>query len=57
SGSGQPVSHAGARYTVSTTTDGKVLKKIKQVKAGDIMTTRLEDGWLESEVKSVTPGT
>ncbi|MEA7609381.1 hypothetical protein ONJ23_23665, partial [Salmonella enterica subsp. enterica serovar Virginia] len=23
----------------------------------DIMTTRLEDGWLESEVKSVTPGT
>ncbi|MEG3385631.1 exodeoxyribonuclease VII large subunit, partial [Salmonella enterica] len=44
-------------YTVSTTTDGKVLKKIKQVNAGDIMTTRLEDGWLESEVKSVTPGT
>ncbi|WP_254866704.1 hypothetical protein, partial [Salmonella enterica] len=41
----------------STTTDGKVLKKIKQVKAGDIMTTRLEDGWLESEVKSVTSGT
>ncbi|WP_249896623.1 hypothetical protein, partial [Salmonella enterica] len=24
---------------------------------GDIMTTRLEDGWLESEVKSVTSGT
>ncbi|MGS9092472.1 exodeoxyribonuclease VII large subunit, partial [Salmonella enterica subsp. enterica serovar Infantis] len=42
---------------VSTTTNGKVLKKITQVKAGDIMTTRLEDGWHESEVKSVTPGT
>ncbi|CQC55507.1 exodeoxyribonuclease VII large subunit [Salmonella enterica subsp. enterica serovar Typhimurium str. DT104] len=52
-----PLATLARGYTVSTTTDGKVLKKIKQVKAGDIMTTRLEDGWLESEVKSVTPGT
>ncbi|EEJ8657956.1 exodeoxyribonuclease VII large subunit [Salmonella enterica subsp. enterica] len=52
-----PLATLARGYTVSTITDGKVLKKIKQVKAGDIMTTRLEDGWLESEVKSVTPGT
>ncbi|WP_303394048.1 exodeoxyribonuclease VII large subunit, partial [Salmonella enterica] len=52
-----PLATLARGYTVSTTTDGKVLKKIKQVNAGDIMTTRLEDGWLESEVKSVTPGT
>ncbi|ECI6581504.1 exodeoxyribonuclease VII large subunit, partial [Salmonella enterica subsp. enterica serovar Saintpaul] len=52
-----PLATLARGYTVSTTTNGKVLKKIKQVKAGDIMTTRLEDGWLESEVKSVTPGT
>lgn len=52
-----PLATLARGYTVSTTTNGKVLKKIKQVKAGDIMTTKLEDGWLESEVKSVTPGT
>ncbi|EBU1173207.1 exodeoxyribonuclease VII large subunit, partial [Salmonella enterica] len=52
-----PLATLARGYTVSTTTNGKVLKKIKQVNAGDIMTTRLEDGWLESEVKSVTPGT
>lgn len=50
-----PLATLARGYTVSTT-NGKVLKKIKQVKAGDIITTRLEDGWLESEVNSITPG-
>jgi exodeoxyribonuclease VII large subunit len=32
-----------------------VLKQTKQVKAGDVLTTRLADGWVESEVKGITP--
>jgi len=40
---------------VTTANDGKVLKQTKQVKAGDVLTTRLSDGWVESEVKGVTP--
>ena len=50
-----PLSTLARGYSVSTATDGKVLKKVTQVKAGDVMTTRLEDGWVESEVKSITP--
>ena len=42
-------------YSVTTATDGKVLKQTKQVKAGDVLTTRLSDGWVESEVKGVMP--
>ena len=50
-----PLSTLARGYSVSTATDGKVLKKVTQVKAGDVMTTRLEDGWVESEIKSITP--
>ena len=50
-----PLSTLARGYSISTATDGKVLKKVTQVKAGDVMTTRLEDGWVESEVKSITP--
>ena len=50
-----PLSTLARGYSVSTASDGKVLKKVKQVKAGDVMTTRLEDGWVESEVKGITP--
>lgn len=28
---------------------------MKQVKAGEMLTTRLEDGWIESEVKNIQP--
>ena len=42
-------------YSVTTATDGNVLKKVKQVKAGEMLTTRLEDGWIESEVKNIQP--
>lgn len=40
---------------MTTATDGKVLKQTKQVKAGDVLTTRLSDGWVESEVKEIKP--
>ncbi|MFO4115854.1 exodeoxyribonuclease VII large subunit [Enterobacter kobei] len=50
-----PLSTLARGYSVTTATDGKVLKQTKQVKAGDVMTTRLSDGWVESEVKSIKP--
>lgn len=40
---------------MTTATDGKVLKQTKQVNTGDVLTTRLSDGWVESEVKSIKP--
>ena len=48
-----PLSTLARGYSVSTATDGKILKKVNQVKAGDVMTTRLADGWVESEVSAV----
>lgn len=50
-----PLSTLARGYSVTTASDGKVLKQTKQVKAGDVLTTRLSDGWVESEVKGVTP--
>ncbi|MNN62717.1 Exodeoxyribonuclease 7 large subunit [compost metagenome] len=50
-----PLATLARGYSVSTATGGGVLKKVKQVKAGDLITTRLEDGWVESEVTTVTP--
>ena len=49
-----PLSTLARGYSVTTATDGNVLKQTKQVKAGDVLTTRLMDGWVESEVKGVT---
>lgn len=49
-----PLSTLARGYSVTTATDGSVLKQTKQVKAGDLLTTRLADGWVESEVKGVT---
>lgn len=49
-----PLSTLARGYSVTTVTDGKVLKKVKQVKTGDVMTTRLEDGWVKSAVKGIT---
>lgn len=50
-----PLSTLARGYSVTTAADGKVLKQAKQVKTGDMLTTRLADGWVESEVKSVQP--
>lgn len=49
-----PLSTLARGYSVTTATDGKVLKQTKQVKTGDVLTTRLSDGWVVSEVKGVT---
>lgn len=50
-----PLSTLARGYSVTTATDGKVLKQTKQVNTGDVLTTRLSDGWVESEVKSIKP--
>lgn len=50
-----PLSTLARGYSVTTATDGNVLKQTKQVKAGDVLTTRLSDGWVESEVKEIKP--
>jgi len=50
-----PLSTLARGYSVTTATDGNVLKQAKQVNVGDVLTTRLSDGWVESEVKGVTP--
>ncbi|HDZ8009979.1 TPA: exodeoxyribonuclease VII large subunit [Citrobacter amalonaticus] len=50
-----PLSTLARGYSVSTANDGQVLKKVKQVKTGDVMTTRLEDGWVESQVTDIKP--
>ena len=49
-----PLSTLARGYSVTTATDGNVLKQAKQVNVGDVLTTRLSDGWVESEVKGVT---
>ncbi|CDH24441.1 exodeoxyribonuclease VII large subunit [Xenorhabdus bovienii] len=40
-------------YSISETSDGTLLKKTKQVKVGDTLNTRLQDGWVKSQVIQV----
>ena len=49
-----PLATLARGYSVTTTIDGAVLKKTKQARPGDLLTTRLNDGWVESEKKPVT---
>lgn len=50
-----PLATLARGYSVTSASDGKVLKQTKQVREGDVLTTRLNDGWVESEVKNITP--
>ena len=49
-----PLATLARGYSVTTAKEGEVLKQTKQVTAGDVLTTRLSDGWVESEVRAVT---
>lgn len=40
-------------YSISETSDGTLLKKTKQVEVGDTLNTRLQDGWVKSQVIQV----
>lgn len=50
-----PLATLARGYSVTTAADGKVLKQTAQVHTGDSLTTRLADGWVESQVTRVTP--
>jgi len=49
-----PLATLARGYSVTTSPAGEVLKKTTQVKTGDRLTTRLNDGWVESEVTHIT---
>ncbi|MDC9623940.1 exodeoxyribonuclease VII large subunit [Xenorhabdus sp. XENO-7] len=40
-------------YSISETSDGTLLKETKQVEVGDTLNTRLQDGWVKSQVVQV----
>lgn len=50
-----PLKTLARGFSVTTDTRGALVKQARQVKAGDILSTRLEDGRVESRVLSVTP--
>ncbi|MCC3719087.1 exodeoxyribonuclease VII large subunit [Rouxiella badensis] len=49
-----PLATLARGYSVTTTPQGELLKHTAQTAPGAMLKTRLEDGWIESEVKSVT---
>ena len=50
-----PLATLARGFSVTTAADGQVVKKTKQLNPGDTLKTRLDDGWVESEVTAVTP--
>lgn len=48
-----PLATLARGFSISETTDGAVLKKTSQVKLGQHLKTRLNDGWVESQVTSI----
>ncbi|MGJ0638675.1 exodeoxyribonuclease VII large subunit [Xenorhabdus bovienii] len=40
-------------YSISETSEGHLLTQVKQVKVGDTLNTRLQDGWVKSQVVQV----
>ncbi|GAA3596621.1 exodeoxyribonuclease VII large subunit [Gibbsiella greigii] len=49
-----PLATLARGYSVTQTPAGTLLKTTKQAQVGELLTTRLQDGWVESEVKSIT---
>ncbi|MTD28555.1 exodeoxyribonuclease VII large subunit [Erwinia sorbitola] len=50
-----PLATLARGFSVTTAADGQVVKKTKQLHPGDTLKTRLDDGWVESEVTVITP--
>lgn len=48
-----PLATLARGYSVTTTSDGKVMKQTVQVTKGDKLKTRLQDGWVESQVTEI----
>ncbi|HFQ2069563.1 TPA: exodeoxyribonuclease VII large subunit [Providencia stuartii] len=49
-----PLATLARGFSISETSDSAVLKKTSQVKLGQKLKTRLNDGWVESEVTDIT---
>ncbi|WP_034916362.1 MULTISPECIES: exodeoxyribonuclease VII large subunit [Erwinia] len=50
-----PLATLARGFSVTTSAQGEVIKKITQLHPGDRLKTRLDDGWVESDVTTVTP--
>ncbi|MFE8147113.1 exodeoxyribonuclease VII large subunit [Brenneria goodwinii] len=50
-----PLATLARGYNVTTTPDGRVLKNIAQAAPGETLKTRLQDGWVESQVTALIP--
>jgi exodeoxyribonuclease VII large subunit len=50
-----PLATLARGFSVTTAADGQVVKKSRQLTPGDMLKTRLDDGWVESEVTAITP--
>ncbi|AOR62051.1 exodeoxyribonuclease VII large subunit [Pectobacterium wasabiae] len=50
-----PLATLARGYNVTTAPDGKVLKNVAQIIPGETLKTRLQDGWVESQVTTLVP--
>ncbi|QKJ88212.1 exodeoxyribonuclease VII large subunit [Paramixta manurensis] len=50
-----PLATLARGFSVTTAVDGSVVKQTRQLHTGDTLKTRLDDGWVESEVTKVLP--
>lgn len=50
-----PLKTLARGFSVTTDAAGTLIRQTEQVKTGDTLTTRLTDGWVDSQVISVTP--
>lgn len=50
-----PLATLARGYSVTRNGQGEVVRKLSQVQQGEVLNTRLSDGWLHSQLKAVTP--
>ena len=50
-----PLATLARGFSVTTDTQGQLVKKTQQLHKGDLLRTRLDDGWVESQVTAVEP--
>jgi len=50
-----PLATLARGFSVTTDTQGQVIKHTQQLHTGDLLRTRLDDGWVESQVTALEP--
>lgn len=53
--SASPLATLARGFSVTTSSNGDVIKNTRQLQRGDTLRTRLNDGWVESEVTATMP--